>query len=519
MIAESPASAEVRYGMPLPRWLELCRRKLLPFFKHVFTGDLKIFPETRLIAEALEEFLAGVQAGKRMRLIIIEPPRSGKSELTTRTFLPWVLGQEPDWHVGVVSYGDDLAWEMSSEARSILMDEPYAEVFGPTYGGDGTQVVEIDPLTKAVKHWKIKGRRGGMRAAGINGSLTGKGYKIVIFDDPTKGRKEADSLDYRNMQWAQYDGTFKPRLEPEGNGIVLMGTAWHIADILSRMQAENDANIDNPLYDHWRVIHVPAQALPGRADPLGREPGQWMGGRRTVEEWEALKANTDPREWAAQYQGLPMPEEGGIFHPYEEFLFGDPPDDDYRGPRYGFSDNSHAKTRSSDHSAILVCQVEPDQTVMEDGVPKRYHTLGILDVYRKRAQYPELKRDAKRMYDEWKLWALVIEDYSAGRALAQEFKRDSKMTIRTYRPDRDKTARANAAKGTFTHWKVRCPKTETFPSGLPVRVFLDELNNFMPDTQNQSDDMVDVFTTALILIAVKNQSANRQIVTREFAFA
>jgi len=233
-----------------------------------------------------------------------------------------------------------------------------------------------------------------------------------------------------------------------------------------------------------------------------------MGGRRSVTEWEHLKANTDPREWAAQYLGIPMPEAGGIFHPYEEFVFAEPPaEDEYRGPRYGFSDNSHAKNRASDFSAILIAQVEPE------------NTIGILDVFRGRVQYPELKVLGKHLYDRWGLWALVIEDYSAGRSLAQEYKRDSRMTIRTYRPDRDKTARANAARSAMNDWRVRLPIGEKFPSGLPIKVFLDELANFQADTNNAHDDQVDVFTMCMILIGVRKQSGRPTTILRDFVFS
>ena len=518
MIGQAPleglTDAEIRRKA---EWLELCRRRLLPFFKHVFTGQLKILPETIVIAEALERFFQKVREGGRPRLIIIEPPRVGKSELTTRTFPAWVLGQEPDWHLGIVSYGDDLAWEMSSDCRAIVNDEAFAEIWGATYKTEDEldEVIALDPNTKSVKHWKIKDRRGGVRSAGINGSLTGKGYKIVVFDDPTKGRKEADSRDYRDEQWAQFKGTFYPRLEPEGSGIVVMGTAWHVDDILGRLQKENLERENDLLADHWEILHIPAQALPGRKDILGRSTGEWMGGRRTIPEWEHLKANIDPREWAAQYLGLPLPEEGQIFHPYEDFLFEEAPEDEpgklYRGPRYGFADTSHAKNRDSDYSAIGICQIEPDRLVDL----KNYHVLGILDAHRARWQYPELKQQAKRAYDFWKLWAFVIEDYSSGRALAQEFKMDSGMSIVTYRPDRDKFARAHAATETMSRWKIRVPEGDRFPSGLLIRVFLDELASFQPGGVDH-DDQVDWFTMAMR--GVSRWYGAREIQMRDFVF-
>ena len=97
--------------------LELARRRFLPFVKQTFMGEFKIFPETLLIASALEQFERDVRDHLAPRLLLIEPPRVGKSELVSRQYPAWILGRNPDWYVGLVSYGDDFAWELSAAAR------------------------------------------------------------------------------------------------------------------------------------------------------------------------------------------------------------------------------------------------------------------------------------------------------------------------------------------------------------------------------------------------------------------
>ncbi len=511
---ESTQEERIRWAA----WLQLCRNHFLPFVLHMFP-EFQVFPESKVICAALEEFVASVANNEGPRLIIEAPPRVGKSELVSKMLPGWVLGNHPDWYYGLVSYGDDFAWELSAAARQIVMDERYAEVFGPQSTDDEQEIVEIDKNAKAVTHWKIAGHRGGVRASGIGGALTGRGFNIVDFDDPVKGRAEADSRSYRDLLFSKYKGTFYPRVEP-GGGILIMNTRWHLDDLTGRVWAEHEAALDDEMVDHWKRLSISAQRDAAVPDPLGRQPGEWMGGRRTPEQWARLKANTPPREWSSQYQQRPVPDEGQIFRPYEEFIFQQEPEDDYRGPRYGFSDNSHAHTRTSDYSAILVAQIEP----MIDG--KR--TIGILDVFRQRVQYPELKRVAKYMYDHYKLLAMVIEDYSAGRALIQEFKRDANMRIVVDRPDHDKTARANAAKSVMVSaWNVRVPLGTNrlpsgewdglFPSGLPIRVFLDELANFVADTDNETDDMVDCLTMCMKKIGIQQQQS-RTITLRDFSF-
>lgn len=488
--------------------LEVCRRFLLPFIKYT-RAWYEIYPWARLVAAELEAFDAAVERGESPRLIIEIGPRIGKSEIVTRTYLPWTLGRHPDEYAGIVSYGDELAWELSGDGRKLVTDEPFAEIFGSEHL---TESVEIDPKTQSVTHWKLKDHRGGMRAAGIGGALVGRGFKRVIFDDPVKGRKEADSKRYREDQWNDYWGTFYNRVEP-GGGIVIVMQRWHKDDIVGRLL---QAAEDDPEADQWRVVCIPAQWEDGRGlDPtLYRESG-WLEGRFSDEQWERLKRNTPPREWASKYQQRPIPEEGQIFHPYEEFIFADPPrpdDEEYKGPRYGFSDTSHAKNRASDFSAIGIFQVEPPRII--NGT--HYRVVGILDFFHGRVQYPDLKKIARDLYHQWGLWTFVIEDYSSGVALKQEFARESGMRVMPYRPDRDKEARAHAANSAIDDWKIRVPAGERFPSGCLVKTFLDELNDFAPGGDIH-DDMVDCFTMAIINMCVRNPLKKNRIVSTNFS--
>lgn len=489
----------------------MARRYLIPFVQQTFPSFVA-YPFHVFLASALQRFEEKVAAGLSPRLIIEAPPRIGKSTITSKYFPAWFLGRHPDWYFGLVSYGDDLAWEFSAEARQIIQEDEYAEIFGATYQIEDTapEIVAIDDGFKSVKHWKLANHRGGMRSAGINGALTGRGYHCVVFDDPTKSAKEADSLAYRDMQWKQYKDTFYSRVEP-GGGIIIISPRWTTDDLVGRLLAEAEDNWDDPYIDKWEVISIPAKALPSGEDVFGRAPGEYLvPGRFTVEQWRRIEANTHPRHWAAQYQQTPVPEEGQIFHPYEDFVFENPPVDadgfEWKGLRYGFADTSHAKKRESDYSVNGIWQVEPNRT------------LGLLDVFRERVQFPELKRITKAMYDRYGLNGQVIEDYSSGIALSQEFKRDAHMKIITWRPDKDKIARGHAATDVMADWRIRLPRGNNFPSGLPVKVYLQELSAFR-GSGDEHDDMVDMTTMALYLLGTRSADMKRLPVTADFAFS
>ena len=71
----------------------------------------------RHLARTLEQFEADCRARRSPRLIVNVPPQHGKSELCSRSFVPWYLGRNPAHHIILASYSADLAVRMSLEAR------------------------------------------------------------------------------------------------------------------------------------------------------------------------------------------------------------------------------------------------------------------------------------------------------------------------------------------------------------------------------------------------------------------
>ena len=470
---------------------EMARRWLLPFVKETFPR-YEVAPVHKLIARRLQAFEAAVERRESPRLMIFMPPRVGKSELVSRRFPPWVLGRHPDWNVFLVSYGAELAEELSADARRVVMDDAYQAIFGRKYEIDPGSTVELDRASKSVAFWRISGHRGGLRAVGVGGALTGRGADVLVIDDPIKGRKEADSKAYKEDLWRFYTGTLYDRVEP-GGGIVLMQTRWAVDDLAGRLLLMDgeDEDTDERLLDKWDVLVVPAQAEEGMADALGRVPGEWRAGRFSEEKWRKIRANTirtSERDWHAKYQQRPLPDEGAVFHVPDDLRFEDEPAG-YRGPRFLLADTSYGKGQESDYSGIQVWQLEPNGT------------LGLLDFFEERLAFPDLKRTARRMYLKQGCAGGVIEDYGSGTSLIQEFQRESGMHIVPWRPDRDKRARGFAATDVMRGGikRVRFPKVDTFPSGGRMAHLLETLRNFT-GLGDMHDDCVDVLTMACICL-------------------
>lgn len=75
----------------------------------------------RLVAEHLEK----VARGEIDRLMVLMPPRHGKSELGSKCFPPWYLGNFPERKVIATSYAMELAQEFGRACRNTATDTLY----------------------------------------------------------------------------------------------------------------------------------------------------------------------------------------------------------------------------------------------------------------------------------------------------------------------------------------------------------------------------------------------------------
>jgi predicted phage terminase large subunit-like protein len=113
----------------------------------------------------------------------------------------------------------------------------------------------------------------------------------------------------------------------------------------------------------------------------------------------------------------------------------------------------------------------------------------LLEVWRGRVEYPELKRQAVALDAKWNPELVLIEDKASGQSLIQELRRDTKMPLRAIKVDRDKKSRAHAVTGLIEAGRVYLPERAPW-----VADFLDEVCAF---DQGSHDDQVDSMTQAL----------------------
>ena len=223
----------------------LARRRLIPFIQR-FNPKYHAGWVHQDITRRLERFSREVAEGKSPRLMLLMPPRHGKSEIASRNFPAWHMGQYPDHEFIACSYNVSLAMDFSRKVKQIISDPAYKQVFN----------TELDPNNQSTETWGLNGARGGYVAAGIGGAITGKGAHILLIDDPVKNAEEADSADTREKIWEWYLSTAYSRLAP-GGGVLIIQTWWHDDDLAGKLQT---AMSSDPESDQFELVKYPAIA-------------------------------------------------------------------------------------------------------------------------------------------------------------------------------------------------------------------------------------------------------------------
>lgn len=303
----------------------LCRRRLMPFIKR-FRPKYSAGWAHEDICRRLENFIAAVERGESPRMLIMCPPRFGKSEIGSRHFAPWALGRHPDWEIIAASHTSSLTLSFSRYIRDLLRDPAYHAVFSDA---------RLDPQSQSVENWNLTGG-GGYLAAGVGTGITGRGAHILLLDDLVKDIEAADSATITENTWEWYGSTAYTRLAP-GGGVLGIMTWWSEADWAGRIQAvmasgEGDVfeivkypaiNEDGDEYILEKLPGRPIrQFLPGEPVPEGATLTRPHGtavhpARYNTDAMLRIKRNLiatgQKRVWQALYQQNPIPDDGLFF--------------------------------------------------------------------------------------------------------------------------------------------------------------------------------------------------------------
>lgn len=303
--------------------------------------------------EKLIAVLQRVADGELSRLMVFMPPRHGKSETISRLFSAYYLYRHPERWVGINSYGAELAYTLSRNAR-----ENY-QLGGGHLSNDAY----------AVKHWET-GQGGGMWAAGVGGAITGRGFHCGIIDDPLKNAEEAGSETIREKQKDWYRSTFSTREEPGGAVIVVL-TRWHDDDLAGWLLGHEGGEDNEP--ERWHIVDMPgiAEELPQfpatcTVEPDEREEGEALCPERyPLAKLRKIRRRIGEYFFSALYQQRPQPLEGDMFKRSNFKIVGACPNTNWR---IRYWDKAASTSKSAKYSAGVRLSITPDGRVYVEHV-------------------------------------------------------------------------------------------------------------------------------------------------------
>lgn len=250
-------------------------------------------------ARALEEIVKG----NYRFLILVEPPRHGKSEQVSRKLPAWYIGKFPRENVAVTTYSDEFAEDFGGNVRALMSSTAYKQIF---------------PNVKLVRSQKSKSHLqttdgGNLFFIGRGGAFTGRGAHLLICDDLIKDDKEANSEAIRNQAWNWLTRVAMTRRM--GRKLVIMTfTRWHADDPIGRLTDPENPHYSARLAKQIKIINL--AAIAEENDPLGRQPGEalWPDGPDKFDiEFLREQQDLDPLGFAALYQGRPSVLDGDLF--------------------------------------------------------------------------------------------------------------------------------------------------------------------------------------------------------------
>lgn len=417
----------------------------------------------RAIAHALEE----VVAGRIKRLILVTPPRHGKTEIASKRFIPFYAGHRPGDSVIFGTYNDKFSQDVGRAVRDVIQHPGCVQAF------PGLQLKSDSAASD-----RLETTDGGVIAfVGRGGTTTGRGADIFVIDDPFKDSAEADSPTIRNNAWTWFNRVAGTRLMTDKGAIVIIGTRWHPDDIVGRLTDPANDFYDPAEAAEWRIIDLPALARGD--DLLGRAEGEPLWPSRFGEPFLRSIQRRDPRGFSALYQGRPNPEGGTFFE--EKWLKTYQPKDLPENLRiYAASDHAVSLTRGSDKTCLMPIGVDEDDNiyVLPDVSWRMMNSETATEAMLK------IMRDRTPLY--W--WAERTHiSKSIGPFLRKRMIEERVYcTIIEVTPIQDKQTRAQSIQGRMSMGKVFFP---AFAPWWPAA--RDELLRFPHD---QHDDFVDTLS-------------------------
>lgn len=358
---------------------------------------------------AIADQLQYMGNGLLKRLMVSIMPQFGKTTIAADIFFTWLLGRNPRKRYTYATYSAQLAEDRGSTLLRIMNSELYRWLFPETV---------LDPNSQSKSKFMTT-VGGGVRCIGRGQGLTGFRTDGILLDDTLKDQDEADSEAVRKELHNWYTTVVMTRIKEDGplenhDWLMHIGTRWHVDDLIGWAQRNQAAH-------NWKILKFSA---------LDENDQSFCPARKSSDFLRRVRASLPPRQWGALYQQNPVPSDGTIYNlavcpRYSEA--NQPPTFDY-----------------------IVQSWDTAQKAKEANDPSVCTTWGIagadaflIDVFRKRLGYPDLKKAVLNKAAYWAADVVLIEDKSSGTSLIQDLaQEDMPCAIQPITPTTSKEMRA-----------------------------------------------------------------------------
>jgi predicted phage terminase large subunit-like protein len=363
---------------------------LVAFLERAFRD---IEPDKTLLLHPYVELLCAelmrVADGIERRLILNLPPRHLKSILASVAFPAFLLGSDPRLRIAVVSHSQSLARSLASPCHRTVSSDWYQEVFPETrLRADRNSAIDFETTAG-----------GGRYAASFDTGITGRGFDVIIVDDPLSAHDARSPVERERVQ-ETYHGMIASRLDnPARGAIIVVHQRLHEDDLSGHLLAKGG----------WRHHKLPLLAEEETTYQIGdrrlwvRPAGDVLLPELfTQEAIRQIRAEQGETIYSTQYQQNPSATEGDLIKREHIQMFQELPP----GARE-ITLSLDTATKTSETSSYSVCIV-----IASDGT--RHY---VIDLFRARVGPVELRDAVLRLIAKHKPRKILIEDASSGVSL------------------------------------------------------------------------------------------------------
>lgn len=244
------------------------------------------------------------------RLIINLPPSYGKTELIARTFIPWVLGNNPTHKFMYVTYSDELYTKISNQIRDLMKSKWYKNIFG-----------EMSFIQDNTKEWVLKSG-GGLFSTTLKSPITGFHAHTILVDDPIKASDISSRAERRRVIENFRESILSRLLEDEESKATIIIMMQRLSDVDLCGFLLNPKNFKGIDQSQWKVVSLEAinskkQIYECKDFYFEREANTPLfPARHSLESLKQIELEMGTDAFSTQYQQDPQVSEAGYFEPH-----------------------------------------------------------------------------------------------------------------------------------------------------------------------------------------------------------